>query len=444
MTEYKTMLQMGNSKAALTAANPTPAARQLVTETDTGQVKVGNGSTPYNSLPYVGEASIRDLFTIPAGDSEGRSSLDLGMMSSPPTVSTGTASLDAALTNSYMVTTTPTAFRTSGGTPTIFSTNFWTFPVVNVVSGSGNLGGTANAVGYAVEFMADADRVQIQVLRGTSTLGIMVEVDGQRMTSVPLSWTATGSTMYILADFGVRAIRKFRVEGDQYGGFRGVNVRPTCTVWKPPGPPEITVAVVGDSVAAQTGATRPNGGFVSSIGKLLGWNDIRAVALSGSGYVLAGASGCVFGHSSRVADTVACNPQVVIIPGSTNDLGQSGVSAAALAAWQAYRTALPNTPIVIGGIFPGAGGPSAALLALETLLKTTFDTWADPNSYWVPISTDPAGPWISGTGKVGSTNASGNSDIYVSSDGVHPSQAGHDFYARRWAAALRQIVLPNL
>jgi len=53
MTEHKTMLQMGSSASALASANPTPDARQLVVETDTGMVKVGDGARSYNSLPYV-------------------------------------------------------------------------------------------------------------------------------------------------------------------------------------------------------------------------------------------------------------------------------------------------------------------------------------------------------------------------------------------------------
>ena len=56
MAEFKTMLQMGNTAAAMASANPTPAARQLAVETDTGRAKVGDGATAYNSLPYVGDS----------------------------------------------------------------------------------------------------------------------------------------------------------------------------------------------------------------------------------------------------------------------------------------------------------------------------------------------------------------------------------------------------
>ena len=42
----------GKTAAAWTSANPTPLARELCFETDTGKMKVGNGSTAWNSLAY--------------------------------------------------------------------------------------------------------------------------------------------------------------------------------------------------------------------------------------------------------------------------------------------------------------------------------------------------------------------------------------------------------
>lgn len=38
-----------------TSNNPTPASGEMCYETDTGKLKIGNGTTPYNSLPYIGD-----------------------------------------------------------------------------------------------------------------------------------------------------------------------------------------------------------------------------------------------------------------------------------------------------------------------------------------------------------------------------------------------------
>lgn len=53
-TEYKEMLQWGDTAANLAAGNPTPQTRQLVFETDTRRFKIGDGATAYNTLPYAG------------------------------------------------------------------------------------------------------------------------------------------------------------------------------------------------------------------------------------------------------------------------------------------------------------------------------------------------------------------------------------------------------
>lgn len=44
--------------------------------------------------------------------------------------------------------------------------------------------------------------------------------------------------------------------------------------------------------------------------------------------------------------------------------------------------------------------------------------------------------WITGNGKVGATTGNGNADIYISSDGTHPSNAGHEYLAWRLAGHL--------
>ena len=38
-----------------TSNNPTPASGEMCYETDTGKLKIGNGSTPYTNLPYIGD-----------------------------------------------------------------------------------------------------------------------------------------------------------------------------------------------------------------------------------------------------------------------------------------------------------------------------------------------------------------------------------------------------
>lgn len=427
-----------NAKADNSAIPTTPA--------QVGAEPVGLSSQTKEELNGAFAAQLGTRLRLVCERAQGRTSLDLGIMSSPPTIANGSATLDVSLTKIYTVTSNPTAFATSGGEPEIYATNFWIFPTVTLPNGSGgNVGnGSFNINGWAVDFMADATKVEIRCLKGTSLRGLMIEVDGHRVQASSIAWASSSSTMYTLLTFGSRAIRHIRVEGSEFSGFRSVAVGPTDAIWNPGGD-RLTMAVVGDSITAMTGASRPNGGFADSLGKLLGIADVREIAIGGTGMVNPGTANSTFGDTHRVADVLSSSPNIIVIPASPNDTAYTAgqITAAALATYRAHRAANPTVTIVTGGLFPGSAAAAAGTIKIETAAKAAFDAWADPNSFWVPIVSDPDGSWVYGTGRVGATTGNGNADLYVSSaDTVHPSQEGHDYYARRWAMAIERNVLP--
>ncbi len=45
----------GGTAANLAAVNPIPAKREPLVEWDTGNIKIGDGATPWNDLPYAGQ-----------------------------------------------------------------------------------------------------------------------------------------------------------------------------------------------------------------------------------------------------------------------------------------------------------------------------------------------------------------------------------------------------
>lgn len=48
----------GGTSTALTAVNPSLAQREICVETDTGKLKVGNGTDRWNDLPYSGSGEV--------------------------------------------------------------------------------------------------------------------------------------------------------------------------------------------------------------------------------------------------------------------------------------------------------------------------------------------------------------------------------------------------
>lgn len=105
---------------------------------------------------------------------------------------------------------------------------------------------------------------------------------------------------------------------------------------------------------------------------------------------------------------------------------------AATTVWDAILAALPDSELVIiGPFFPRGGtGMSADMVLMDDGLKERAD--ARGLRYISPIAEE----GITGTGKVSAPVGDGNADIYISSDGTHPTPAGHKYLAWRIAGHL--------
>lgn len=375
-----------------------------------------------------------------------RNAVESGVMTTPPTITTGTASLDATLTGNTQYTTsaaTAAKFRILGGIPvaTGVAGTVTAWSATRPTGGGGNTPFSPSKQTYhwAVEFVTDAPRVQI---RHTGTSGTyMLKVDDQRVSTTALTHAAsTGAIVYALLDFGTSAVRKIRVEYQLSSQFQSVDVGPTYSIWAPTD--GLRIATVGDSIDGGTGATIAGYVWSKHLADLMGWADVRQVSYGGTGFINNAGTLNTFGSAQRVADAVAHAPDLLIVSASQNDDASTptAITAAALAAFQAYRAALPTVPIVVMGAHAGSSGPSATRLANENAVKAAFDQWADSRSVWVPVSTDPSGPWEFGTGTAGGPTGTGNRDRF-GFDASHPNDAGHLYLGRRAGQAFRAIVL---
>ncbi|HEY5668031.1 MAG TPA: SGNH/GDSL hydrolase family protein, partial [Candidatus Saccharimonadales bacterium] len=392
------------TQASLTKADGSLQAANHLSEVTpaTARANLGLGSAATMSPAQLANDAALVAMYAPRTDRMARAAavaatMNRTVMASPPTVTTSTTT-DVTLTRQYLITSSTAQFAFRGGAPVVFSATFLRFPVVTLLAGSGNVGGTGaggaqqNANGWAVEFMADATTVQIHV-RNVSGSGAMVEVDGQPVSASLIAYPATdGNVGFIKLAFGSRAVRRIRLEAAQNGGFAGVSVGPTETIWKPTDSGGRLV-IAGDSITAQTGAVLPNGGMAIEAAKNLGFSDCWEVGISGTGWINAGSYGSTIACTQRIADVVAANPDLLILPTSSNDTAGSPLTTAMLAGFQAYRSALPKVPIIVMGV-----PTRTATVDRETAAKAAFDAWADGNSWWIPTYSDPSGRWIDGTG----------------------------------------------
>lgn len=163
----------------------------------------------------------------------------------------------------------------------------------------------------------------------------------------------------------------------------------------------------------------------------------------GSTGYLANNSGAKYNFLERWALDLPYNntPDVVSGWASQNDLGTAfGPNATAL-----FQNAIAKWPNAISVLFGNNpckqsinNGAGSRDIDAEAVLASVASSLASSGLIYVPVQLDPAGPWLYGTGQVGTPTGNGNCDIYVSSDsgGIHPSGLGHQYHGQRGAREL--------
>jgi lysophospholipase L1-like esterase len=140
-------------------------------------------------------------------------------------------------------------------------------------------------------------------------------------------------------------------------------------------------------------------------------------AVGGSGYLAPGLGEPI---PVRLGRDLGRSPDVVILAAGRNDLKYPAneVASAATLVVDRLRAAMPDAEIVLFSPF-SSGEPTAAVSALTADLSAVADR---ARVEWVDVST------FSPSGLIGS-------------DGVHPTQAGHEALAARIAEALTNLDL---
>lgn len=176
---------------------------------------------------------------------------------------------------------------------------------------------------------------------------------------------------------------------------------------------------------------------------------------AGFGVFPQGTGGTRTRFSPRVAhDVIAQNPDIVVWAGGINDRdftnasiypAGSGTAAAVFraevdACLGAVAAALPKCRQIVLGPWSPSSSQASSSSSSQNTMAVRSALQAAAAAYGAIYIDNNVEPWITGTGKVGSTNGSGNADIYTGSDGTHPSDAGHEYMGRRFAAAVQALM----
>ena len=284
----------------------------------------------------------------------------------------------------------------------------------------------------AVSFFHTGAQVELLVkpMRGGK---YRLTVDGVRVSSDPQPLPSVGPIRLVVYWPSV-ARREVRVELDHvpWGGLR---IESSGLV-EPVDAPGQRVIVLGDSVTAGTGALASFAGFVQSAAAILGWTDAWASGVGGTGYVNPGPPGQVAFISRVDHDVISYAPSVVLVAGGTNDhaYAPTDVQAAAAALYQRIADGLPAAVVYVMGPWCSKGPAPAQWVATRDALVSALSGF--PSFRFID---NIAEQWITGTGNVAVPKGNGNADLYISADGTHPTQAGHDYVGQRLAADIQAM-----
>ncbi|WP_199615562.1 GDSL-type esterase/lipase family protein [Paenibacillus alkalitolerans] len=313
---------------------------------------------------------------------------------------------------------------------------------------------------------------------------------------------ADGGLYLRWVDFGVAKLRRIRIEY-YLGYFGGIRIGPNDTLFPPSRPAGKRAIFMGDSFTEGGSSGFPQGlsyGAITSV--LLGWEFWNS-GVGATGYINPGPAGRVKFQDRVQHDVIGYNPDVVVIAGGINDESYTyaDVLSASDLLFKTVREGLPNTEIyVVGPWSPGTA--TAARKSVRDALQVSalkyglpfidpiagitycqgnainnafgewvtgsgnagisLTPWAASTAYSLNqtvtnvgnvykcttagTSATSGGPTGTGTGIVDGTAiwaydrpATGNSFLFTSSDGTHPTPDGHSYLGERLATEILKI-----
>ncbi|WP_106397328.1 SGNH/GDSL hydrolase family protein [Actinocorallia populi] len=191
------------------------------------------------------------------------------------------------------------------------------------------------------------------------------------------------------------------------------------------------VMFLGDSYTAGTGKVSPERTYAGDLARKLGWQAIIG-GWPGTGFLARGRVGKDF--TRLFADQLAWRPapDLVIVAGGHNDANRkhplNGLNDAVWQLVNGIKERWPGVPLVLVGPMWG-GTPTKPALAVRDVMRTVA------GQLQVPFVDPLAEKWI--TGDV--SRGTGNADLYIRRDEVHPNETGNAYFADKMLAALTRL-----
>jgi lysophospholipase L1-like esterase len=324
-----------------------------------------------------------------------------------------------------------------------------TFPDNVTVKGFGLTASATELMPLVLFNHSGATAFEISIMgKGADQTKVRVSVDGAWISATPLAGPAnTGSNYRLTVTLPDSAQHEIGIEFSGYSAwFRRLTVDPAAVVSRVQRNLGPRLIIVGDSqVEGANGTANVLGnslGFAPEIGRLLGIADTWASGLGNTGYVADNAGSYVTIGSRITADVVNQAPDWVHLQAGQVDAGLASppsyatMLTAVTSVLTTLQAGLPNALITHQAPFrpyttnQTAGAATTAGLNVRNAIRDACLAKSVP---FIDVSA-----WLTGTGNTGATTGSGNADLYMSTDGVHLSPAGHLAAGAMLAARLKR------
>lgn len=438
--------------------------------TGAGNSGTSGGTTPFNANPF---SSGQDVGLISDNTCRWLYYGVARAVGSRPLVSTVTPAAASDVMDGYVAIVAASAMTTIGltraidvtATQTANDRMFWMTGGPFAIEGGypliqGPNNGTEASPSYpdslrrpVIDMVTDARWVAFQGA-GPYYAGFsyMIEVNGRLLSpgAYRVATTASNSCMLIdLSTFnGEKRVRIFGYQQTRSSLTYYVYVGPRDVVRAPKNPMRFGLAFDGDSITqgAYSSPINPSFGIEALTARRLGCDHFYNNAIGGTGF-LASSSGTKTTLAQRLDRITSFNPDILVLGGNHNDAPPTYSSAqrqaAVVAYLQAARAALPRCAFFVTGghLLQSESATGADQLTMEADMAAAVTTFNDVNTVFVPVLTDPAGAWTSGTGTGNSPQSNGNKDRYywkiasVFTDS-HPIPPFYDMLSARLANAI--------
>lgn len=314
-------------------------------------------------------------------------------------------------------------------------------PALNVQQGAGS----------RVRFVCAAPALELYVQMSAAAVGggFRLRVDGKLAYSGVLGNGGNGLLRFIPLTWGDgsaanRKDRHYELEFASVGAFVGIR---TTNLYKPSPWPQadgLRVLLHGDSMLATVVDTAnidsyPYGANGALIGDFLGQCDTWSSGVGGSGWMAPVVHDRSWFNERLAIDVVAPAPDIIVELGGGNDAAVNPSQATIqpyIETWlNTVLSAKPETIIFMTGPIIASNGSAAhtAIHAAKQAAAAKFPL----NAAFIDTLTD---PWVSGTGRAGTTTGDGNRDWVCGTDGAHPTVEGHRYLAGRIARGVAKAI----